>query len=405
MASRNSNCGLRHPEGTRDCGLKGGRFQSEIRNPKSEIGHLGFTLVELLVVITIIGILAALITAAAVGAIKKGRQTEIKAELNQIDGGFSEFRNKTTAFPPNCQVDGTGGSNPISEPRVLSDVKRFMKLAFPRHQEPDWVIARLAGHEINPTSPSATPTIPGLGKQLAGGITAGEAVVFWLGGFSQDPKYPISGEGGPSYAVVNQTASINIPAADRHKADPIESRKWVYPFKVERLVPRTSEGYFDETKKRYFEYPVTVNGVAQTRRINFWQYTPRKSEQPYMYFDTSRYPPPATASADMTDPPAATALTGLGPSTSEPFYVFPFKKRNEAAGTSNALQYINPDKFQIIHCGINDRWDHEAFKNNISSQYGNASNFLLFPDGPFVGDMADAIVNFTTETRIEDAQK
>ena len=31
--------------------------------------------------------------------------------------------------------------------------------------------------------------------------------------------------------------------------------------------------------------------------------------------------------------------------------------------------------------------------------------FLLFPTGPFVGEVADTIVNFAPETRIEDAQK
>src|SRR5215470_4015230 len=93
-----------------------------------------FTLVELLVVITIIGILAALITVAAVGALKSARRTEVKAEINQIDGGFNEVKNKTNAFPPNCQTDGTAG--PIQESRVLADIKRYMNVAFPRHQEP-----------------------------------------------------------------------------------------------------------------------------------------------------------------------------------------------------------------------------------------------------------------------------
>ena len=44
---------------------------------------------------------------------------------------------------------------------------------------------------------------------LPGGMSAGEAVVFWLGGFSSDEKYPISGEGGPSYLVQNSGNSGN----------------------------------------------------------------------------------------------------------------------------------------------------------------------------------------------------
>src|SRR3954468_17726859 len=201
----------------------------KIQHPTSNIRHpfRGFTLVELLVVIAIIGILAALIAVAAIGALKSARRTEIKAEINQMDGGFNEVKNKNTAFPPNCKTDGTGGTNPINEARVLADLKRYMKLAYPRHQEPDELIAALVGLNKDGTSIN-------IQKPMAGGLTAAEAIVFWLGGFSQDPKFPISGEGGPSYAVIDQNASpaINIPAADRYKADPIESRKWVFPCKV-----------------------------------------------------------------------------------------------------------------------------------------------------------------------------
>ena len=39
-----------------------------------------------------------------------------------MDGGFNEVKNKTTAFPPNCQTDGTGGRNPINETTALADL-------------------------------------------------------------------------------------------------------------------------------------------------------------------------------------------------------------------------------------------------------------------------------------------
>lgn len=373
----------------------------------SQLAPRAFTLVELLVVITIIGILAALITVAAVGALKKGRQTEIKSEINQIDGGFNEVKNKFSAFPPNCQIDGSSG--PINDQRVLADLKRFMRLAFPRHQEPDWVIGRLAGFDINPNDTTKI-NVAGPGKPMAGGMTAGEALVFWLGGFStEDPKYPITGEGGPAYSIPK------LGDQNNYKLDPIENRKWIFPCKVDRLVPRGSDGYFDSTSTRYCEFGRGPGNTAPFFRINFWQYTPRKLSQPYLYFDTSRYPP-TYSSTECTDPPAATALAGSGfvglsTTAGQPFNVYAFKKQNPAWSTSNssvpALAFVNPDKFQIIHGGIDDGWDEDAFKR-MSVQNVNSnlpSDYLLYPDGPFVGDMADTIVNFTTETKIEDVSK
>jgi prepilin-type N-terminal cleavage/methylation domain-containing protein len=346
-----------------------------------------FTLVELLVVITIIGILAALITVAAVGALKKARQTQIKTELNEISSGFDEYKNKTTAYPPNCQNDAAG---PLDEAGILNDVRRHMKQIAQRSQESDDLTKLLVGQKgtLEPAK---------YARELPGGMTAGEAVVFWLGGFSSDAKYPISGEGGPSYDVTG------VSAPDRGKADPIESRKWVYPFEVSRLGPRNSDGYFDDSKGRYLEY---TDPKGTLRRINFWQYLPSHSEQPYLYFDTSRHPAGVLATSTKLvgnyDPPAATAASGLG------LNVYAFKKVSESAATNTPqIQYINPAKFQVIHCGLTNAWDETNFLRMAPGANGTnvPGDYLLFPTGPFIGDIADTIVNFVTETKIEDAQK
>jgi hypothetical protein len=299
-----------------------------------------------------------------------------------------EYFNRVTAYPPNCQTDKQG---PLDETQVFNDLKKHLKQIAPRHQEPDDLLRRMAG-------------VANSGAQLNGGMSAGEALVFWLGGFSSDPKYPISGEGGPSYRIqsLGQTANRTL--------DPIESRTWVYPFAIAQLAPRDQQdNYFDESSGRFVEYTVNINGVPQLRRINFWQYTPRRSQQPYLYFDTSRHPAyDVTPGAELSrfDPPAATDESPF------PLHVHAFKKASDSASTNAPIEFVNPDKFQIMHCGDDGEWDPDAFErmsaHGVEESGGDptdVSSYLLFPTGPFIGEVADTIVNFTAERKIEDAQQ
>jgi hypothetical protein len=332
---------------------------------------------------------------AAVGALKTARKTQVKAEINEIANGFDEYKNKTTAYPPNCQTDGSGAANPLNEADVLNDLRRHIQQIAGRTQESDDLARVLTGQQA-----SNTANYP---NSLPGGISAAEAVDFWLGGFSSDPKFPISGDGGPSYAIATLGDSTNAAR------DPIESRTWVYPFDVTRLGPRDSNGYFSG---RSLEYRAP-NG--QFRRINFWTYTPSKSSEPFVYFDTSRHPvgqATATTLNGRYDPPAAT-YSGAGDLGN----VFAFKKKSETYVSGQAvpaIQFINPDKFQVFHCGIDNSWDTSRFAlmapkttsgTNPPNNANDASKYLLFPSGPFVGEFADTQVNFAAETTIEDAQK
>src|SRR5688500_9148407 len=107
-------------------------------HPASRIPHprAAFTLIELLVVITIIGILVALLTVAAVAALRTARQTEIKAEVNQMDEALVEYKNKTTAFPPNSQTDDPNlaaepatSNTHLNEVQIISDLNLHYKQA------------------------------------------------------------------------------------------------------------------------------------------------------------------------------------------------------------------------------------------------------------------------------------
>ncbi len=79
----------------------------------------GFTLVEMLVVVAIIGILASLITAAAWRAVVTARNGAIKVEISKLDLAVKAFKEKFGDYPPD-----------FSDLTVLP---RFMRKAFPNN--------------------------------------------------------------------------------------------------------------------------------------------------------------------------------------------------------------------------------------------------------------------------------
>ncbi|MAT15704.1 MAG: hypothetical protein CMJ46_10610 [Planctomyces sp.] len=64
----------------------------------------GFTLVELLVVITIILILAGLLTVAVFGAIENARIAQVQSELTSLEKGMADFQMTFHDYPPSSFV-------------------------------------------------------------------------------------------------------------------------------------------------------------------------------------------------------------------------------------------------------------------------------------------------------------
>lgn len=83
----------------------------------------GFTLVEVLIVITVIAILAMLVIPRAMGARRKANETQLRGNLKQIRDAIERFEATTAAWPPaltdlmaatgadiSADFDGRGGS-------------------------------------------------------------------------------------------------------------------------------------------------------------------------------------------------------------------------------------------------------------------------------------------------------
>ena len=60
----------------------------------------GFTLVEMLVVIAIIGVLASLIMAVGGSAIRQAKRTTIKMDISQLESAIIAYKEKYGDYPP-----------------------------------------------------------------------------------------------------------------------------------------------------------------------------------------------------------------------------------------------------------------------------------------------------------------
>jgi prepilin-type N-terminal cleavage/methylation domain-containing protein len=335
-----------------------------------------FTLTELLVVIAIIGVLASLITAAAVNALRNAKRARIVLEIKQLATATENFKNDNGAYPPSATV-GVGGT--VTKQQLISDYERMgKKLSSRIHPTELLVLRALAGDTMIPTA--VVQAAPLEGK----GVTAAEAVYFWLGGFSQDPRFPISGPGGPSYASGSEV---------------LENRNRRYEFDLGRLGRRNDDGVFwandlaDPGTGRYITYNIDLNGDGDTgdegeeRVLNLWQYSPQGSEEPFVYFDASRYKP------YQYDPPSKEG--GL---------VYAIKAVREGlTSATDPDDLVFKERFQFLHCGLDDAWgDFEPLSLAV---VGNPSDVLVFPEGPFTGELADTLTNFTNGDLADEAEE
>ncbi len=337
------------------------RFRSATRE--------AFTLVELLVAIAIIGVLAGLTTLGLASARRYALSTRIAMEATQLGSAVTAYQLKYGDYPPD-----------FSDATV---VERHFRKIFPKIQNSELM---LLGNAMARYSPAGN---------IALGIDRAEALVFCLGGYSDDPKYPFTGPGGPLQAKVPPVIDLNgngtIDGAELGYIDNYQYNTdrniGFYEFKVGQLtlIPDmlpvlSSDDWADSTAAQAAGVtPIwsqtgpannDLSGSSPTvysaalKADPFPAYQPQGRQMPYVYFDSRTYGF-VTSGAYYFNNYAPRPLTADYKGVARP-YKSATMNTSAIGGTPPAATdlhrldavraYENKDSFQVISAGYDDHF-------------------------------------------------
>jgi prepilin-type N-terminal cleavage/methylation domain-containing protein len=299
----------------------------------------GFTLIEVLTVIIIISILAALLIPAIGGAVRRAKTAAMRMEVEGLSQAIEAYNSKYGDYPPD-----------FSDWDV---VRRHYRKIFPNiNQEELLLLLSMCTTDgsVNPARYSPTR------------MDRAEALVWSLGGFSSDPERPFTGKGGPiefyvePFRPLSFTGNPQPRTLCQYNSDRDNS---LFDFQLEKLGL-----YLDADRAVQMDNRVmSTDDPSQmgSRPFGDWFPVYRSSPDflPFVYFDSRTY--------DQLTGSGFNGYAAAEPAEQPGSFVRPYysDQPNPKTGTAAygsigaALQgwkFANPKTFQIIGPGLDGKY-------------------------------------------------
>lgn len=356
---------------------------------RTALPRRGFTLIEMLIVVAVLGMLISLGGFAAFQALRSARQSSIIFEIGQLSRALDAYKEQHGSYPPcmNAYLFASGGT-PSAVPANSGYQTRQNLLTI--HMRTGYPVnLSSSGYAHSTTSLKTLAHSPYQYKNASGQpanldmdkMDAAESLVFWLGGFpcpyrtggyicSQKLVGFRTDSSNPWIAPTNDSTLYAREATLSGDAFLAMRTKPLFDFDESRLVDADQDGWLE-----YVPEKVDPNG------------DPSQWPPPYVYFDAGTYGlwhQTMSGSAPMIpqlhaypsepgqipnqygfpglDPILSTTAGGLGWGTAVPY-------ARSVDGPTGRIQWINPDTFQIICAGLDHQYSSPANSGNSDPFY------------------------------------
>ncbi|MGV3484437.1 MAG: type II secretion system protein [Planctomycetaceae bacterium] len=326
-----------------------------------------FTLVELLVAVSIIGILMAIAIPAIGGALRRAREGAIRAEIEAIGQGIEAYKLKYGDYPPDF---------------FSWDIaQRHYRKIFPQINNDQLLLLRRLCADTDDLSASLWPNVGHDPRR----IDRAEAVVWNLGGFSSDPQFPFTGAGGP----LSPREPMPVPG------DLSDPANYYYNSSRDNALMD-----FDASLLTIGEFDPTTGTALSTEELGhpgtpaLWElpdffpcYLRRSDDGPYVYFDSRSY---GNVYEDTIGTPSSKIYlnTYTSPQSKEWGSVRPYLSSQVVSPAeqvvqlspagSGGLRFMEPGKFQIMNGGLDNSLGQLLVDSSVSPAQ---PLFFSYPSG------------------------